>query len=215
MSEPYVLYGSPSTASLCVHWMLLDLGVPFELRMLDFDRGDQRDPAYLRLNPHGRVPTLIVDGAPVSESAAILMLLAERHPEAGFDVPPGAPGRAAYLQAMVSLANNLLPAYRNWFYADKDGDPAGAEAIRERARVQVEAAWDRLDDQLADGRSFVVGARKTAADHLATMLARWSRNMPRPATSWPCVEAYVDRMRRDPNLREVHRREGLTDWIDG
>ncbi len=215
MSQPYVLYGSPSTASLCVHWMLLDLGVPFELRMLDFDRGQQRDPDYLRLNPHGRVPTLIVDGAPVSESAAILMLLAERHPGSGFGVEPGAPGRAAYLQAMVFLANNLLPAYRNWFYADQDGDPAGADAIRERARVQVEAAWGRLDEQLADGRTFLLGDRKTAADHLATMLARWSRNMPRPATSWSRVGAYVDRMRRDPGLREVHRREGLTDWIDG
>jgi len=106
------------------------------------------------------------------------------------------------------------PAYRNWFYADQDGDPASAEAIRERARVQVEAAWHRLDDQLADGRTFLLGDRKTAADHLATMLARWSRNMPRPAPSWSRVGAYVDRMRRDPGLREVHRREGLTDWID-
>lgn len=215
MSQTYVLYGSPSTASLCVHWMLLDLGVPFELRMLDFDRGQQRDPDYLRLNPQGRVPTLVVEGEPVTESAAILMLLAERHPEAGLGVEPGAPGRAAYLQAVVFLANNLLPAYRNWFYAEQDGNPAGADAIRARARSQVEAAWERVDADLADGRAFLLGERKTAADYLATMLARWSRNMPRPATTWPRVGAYVDRMRRDPGLREVHRREGLTDWIDG
>jgi glutathione S-transferase len=214
MSEPYVLHGSPSTASLCVHWMLLDLGVDFTVRMLDFDRGQQRDPDYLRLNPQGRVPTLIVDGAPVAESAAILMLLAERHPEAGFGVAAGAPGRAAYLQTMVFLANGLLPAFRNWFYADKDGDPAGAEAIRQRAREQIEAAWARVDADLADGRAYLLGDRKTAADHLGAMLTRWSRNMPKPATAWPRLGAYVDRMRRDPGLREVHRREGLTDWID-
>jgi len=211
----YVLYGSPSTASLCVHWMLLDLGVPFELHMLDFASREQRSPDYLRLNPQGRVPTLIVDGAPVTESAAILMLLAERHPEARFDVAPDAPGRAAYLQTMVFLANSLLPSYRNWFYADEDGDPEGAGAIRERARLQIEAAWERIDAELADGRAFLLGDRKTAADHLATMLARWSRNMPRAATSWTHVKAYLDRMRQDPGLREVHRREGLTDWIDG
>lgn len=214
MSRPYILYGSPSTASLCVHWMLIDLGVDFEVRMLDFDAAAQKDADYLRLNPQGRVPTLIVDGRPVRESAAILMLLAERHPEAGLDVPAGDSGRPAYLQTMVFLANNLLPAYRNWFYADKDGEPAGAAAVAERARVQVEAAWSGIDALLVDGRAFLLGERKTSADYLATMLARWSRNMPKPATAWPHVKRYVDAMRRDPGLREVHRREGLTDWID-
>ena len=46
------------------------------------------------------------------------------------------------------------------------------------------------------------------------ILARWSRNMPRPAAAWPHVKAYLDRMRARPGLREVHAREGLTDWID-
>jgi len=214
MSEPYILYGSPSTASLCVHWMLIDIGAPFEVRMLDFETGAQRDRDYLRLNPQGRVPTLIVDGAPVRESAAILMLLAERHPEAGLDVPAGSPGRAAYLETMVFLANALLPAYRNWFYADKDGDPSGAAAIAERARLQIEAAWASIDTRLADGRRHLLGERKTAADYLAAMLARWSRNMPKPATAWPNVERYVDAMREDAGLRDTHRREALADWID-
>jgi glutathione S-transferase len=215
MTAPYILYGSPGTASLCVHWMLLDLGVPFELVTLDFAAGAQQDPDYRRLNPQGRVPTLVIDGSPFTESAALLMLLAERHPEAGFAPAVGSPQRAAYLERMLFLANSLLPAYRNWFYAETDGDPAGAAAVAERARTQIEAAWAHLDAVLADGRPFLLGDRKTAADHLATMLARWSRAMPRPATAWPHVGAYVDRMRRDPGLREVHRREGLTDWIDG
>lgn len=215
MTAPYLLYASPSTASLCVHWLLLDLGAPFSLRMLDFESGQQRDPDYLRLNPQGRVPTLIVDGQAVVETAAILMLLAERHPEAGLAPAPGAPERAAYLQTMVFLTNNLMPAFRNWFYAATDGDPVGAEAIAERSRVQLEAAWTQLDAQLADGRRYILGPRKSVADHLLTMLTRWSRNMPRPATDWPCLKRYVDAMRQDPGLRETHRREGLTDWIDG
>lgn len=210
MTTPYILYGSPSTASLCVHWMLIDLGVPFEVRMLDFDGAEQKDADYLRLNPQGRVPTLIVDGAPVTESAAILMLLAERHPQAGLDVPAGAPGRAGYLWTMVFLANALLPAYRNWFYAEKDGDPSGAAVIAERARIQIEAAWAQVDDQLSDGRRFILGDRKTAADYLATMLARWSRNMPKPATAWPHVKRYADGMSEDAGLRDVFRREGLS-----
>lgn len=214
MTEPYVLYGSPGTASLCVHWLLIELGTPFELRSLDFEAGAQRDPDYLKLNPQGRAPTLIVDGRPVSESAAILMLLAERHPQAGLAPSPGSPKRAAYLQTMVFLANTLLPAYRNWFYADKDGDPAGADALQARARLQIEAAWDRIDADLSDERPFILGETRSVADHLLTMLTRWSRNMPKPATDWPALNAYMGRMRRDPGLQEAHRREGLTDWIN-
>ncbi len=214
MTQPYILYGSLGTASLCVHWLLIDLAGPFELRSLDFESRDQKAGAYLTLNPQGRVPTLIVDGRPHTECTAILMLLAERHPQAGLAPAPGAPGRAEYLERMVFLANALLPAYRNWFYADTDGDASGAEAIKARARVQIEAAWKQIDGALADGRPHLLGANKSVADYLAVMLARWSRNMPSPATDLPHVKAYLDLWRKDPGLREVHRREGLTDWID-
>ena len=78
----YLLFYAPGTASLAVHWMLIELGVPFEAELVDIKA--ERSEAYLRLNPAGRVPTLVVDGTPVSESAALLMLLAERHPEGGF-----------------------------------------------------------------------------------------------------------------------------------
>ena len=72
-----VLYGSPSTASLVVHWLLIELGVDHELRMLDFDRNEQKSPEYLAINPQGRVPALILDGQVLTESAAIAMHLAD------------------------------------------------------------------------------------------------------------------------------------------
>ena len=83
----YKLFSSPATASLAVHWMLIELGVPFDVEMLDFDRREQKSASYLKFNPAGVVPTLIVDGHPVTETGAILMLLAERHPEFGFAPP--------------------------------------------------------------------------------------------------------------------------------
>ena len=96
----YQLYYSPSTASLAAHWMLIEIGAPFELVLTDTATGAQKQPEYLKLNPSGVVPTLIVDGAPVCEVAAILMLLAERHPDRGLAPAVGAPERAAYLQWM-------------------------------------------------------------------------------------------------------------------
>jgi glutathione S-transferase len=61
----------------------------------------------------------------------------------------------------------------------------------------------------------MVGERFTTVDLLVTILCRWSRNMPKPATEWPNLKRYLDRIRQRPALREVHAREGLTDWING
>lgn len=208
----YILYYSPSGASMAVHWMLIELGVPFEARLIDIDTGAQRDPEYLRLNPAGRVPTLVVDGIPRTESAALLMLLAERHPQAGLAPEPGSPARAEWMERMIYLANTVLPAMRDWFYADVDGAPDGAQAVRNLARSRIEGAWASLDARLADGRAFLVGDALSTADLLAVMLMRWSRNMPRKATEWPMLAAYITRMRALPSFIEVNAREGLTDW---
>ncbi|WP_029916169.1 glutathione S-transferase family protein [Caulobacter sp. UNC358MFTsu5.1] len=212
----YQLYYSPGTASLAVHWMLMEIGAPFELVLTDTATGAQKHPDYLKLNPSGVVPTLIVDGAPVCEVAAILMLLAERHAEAGLAPAVGAPGRAAYLQWMVYLANTVMPAFRVWFYPHEPAGEDGAEAATAASRARLEAIWDRIDAHLArqDG-PHMLGQGLSAVDVLATMLMRWSRNMPRPATEWPHIARYLARMRAMPSLREVHAREGLTDWIDG
>ena len=211
----YTLYYAPGAASMAVHWMLIEVGAKFEAVLVDLDAGAQRDPAYLRLNPSGRVPTLIVEGVPRHEFAALMMLLAERHPEAAMMPPAGSADRADWLETMVYLANTLLPAMRDWFYAGKDGDPEGAEAVRALARRRIEGAWDALEARLAEGRSYFVGDRLGTADLLATMLMRWSRNMPRPATTWPHLARYVSRLGRLPSFIEVNRREGLTDWPTG
>ena len=207
-----VLYYSPGTASMAVHWALIELGVPFEAVLVDFEAGDQRKPDYLKLNPAGRVPALVVDGAAVSESTALLMLLAERHAEAGLAPPPGDRERARWLETMVFLANGVLPAMRDWFYADKDGAPQGAEAVRVLAASRLSAAWPRLSGHLADGRGFLFGARPGVADFLAAMLMRWSRNMAEPANRDPVLAAYLARMSALPSYAELCRREDLTPW---
>ncbi len=209
----YTLYYSPGTASLAVHWMLIHLGVPFSLDLVDLKANAQRSPRYLAINPSGFVPALVVDGKAYAECAALLMLLAERHPQAGLEPPRGAPERAEYLQWFFYLANTVQPAFRAWFYPDEIAGTANNEATKTHARSKIEACFTRLDDAFADGRPCLAGDRLSAVDFLATMLARWSRNMPRPATRFAHLLPYIDRMRSLPSLQEVHAREGLTDWI--
>jgi glutathione S-transferase len=116
---------------------------------------------------------------------------------------------------MFFCANTLQPAFRDWFYAEEVAGPENAGAAKMQARAKVEVAFDRIDALLGDGRQFMLGSKPTAVDFLATMLTRWSRNMPKPATEWPHLGAYINRMRTMPSLREVHAREKLTDWING
>jgi glutathione S-transferase len=210
----YTLYGSPSTAGTAIHWMLLELDVPFEVNLLDFDKGEHKTPEYLALNPDGVVPTLIVDGAPITQMAGIATLLAERHPEAGFAPPLGSVERAEYLSWTLWLANSFQPNFRAWFYPHEPAGGEAQEAVKAAARERIEAGLARMDARLAE-RDCLVGDGFTTVDLLATILCRWTRNMPKPATDFPNLKRYLDRIRQRPALREVHARERLTDWIDG
>jgi glutathione S-transferase len=208
----YVLHYSPGTASMAVHQTLLEIGAPHELRKVDLDANAQKSADYLRLNPNGTVPTLIVDGAPVYECAALLLLLGERHPEAALAPQPGVPERAAYLQWVVHFANTLQPAYRQWFYP-QDFAPAEYEKeSREFARKRIEAVWDRLDAHLAAHGPYILGTRFSLADLYATMLMRWSRNMPRAATAWPALDALAKAVKARPSWKRLYEIEGLTEW---
>ncbi|CAB3714650.1 glutathione S-transferase family protein [Paraburkholderia rhynchosiae] len=208
----YTLFYSPGAASMAVHWMLIELGVDFETQLVDIDSGAQRTPAYLQMNPTGTVPTLIVDGVPRHESAALLMLLAERHPAAGLAPSPASRDRAEWLELMIYLANTLLPAMRDWFYAGIDGDAIHADAVKALAQRRIESAWDRLNSHLADGRAYLVHGKLSTVDLLAVTLMRWSRNMRRPATTWQHLSGYIERLRALPSFIDVNQREGLTDW---
>ncbi|MBV9549503.1 MAG: glutathione S-transferase family protein [Alphaproteobacteria bacterium] len=209
----YTLYGSPGTASFCVHWMLIELDVPFTFHALDFEKGEQRAPDYLKLNPTGHVPTLVMDGVAYGEAGALLSLLAERHPATNFAPAPGTPERGLYLQWMFYLADTLMPAFRLFYYPVEGAGPGQEEATKAQAVIRVERVLARADALLSDGRSHLLGNRMTAADFLLGMLARWSRNLPKTAFDWPHLGAYVRRLRAMPSYQQTHRREGLSGWI--
>jgi glutathione S-transferase len=209
----YTLYYSPGAASMCVHLALLESGAAHELKLVDLDAGQQREPAYLKLNPNGVVPTLLIDGTPFYEAAAALMTIAERHPGAQLAPAADSTARAAWNQWILHLANTVQPAFRLWFYPhDIAADDATQTAIKNAMRRKIEAAWERIDAHLAAHGPYLVGATVSAADLLLIMLLRWSRNMPRPATQWPALADYAKRMKARPSWRTLYAREGLTEW---
>jgi glutathione S-transferase len=209
----YTLYYSPGTASMCVHQALIETGAEYRLIPVDLQAGGQRDPAYLKLNPNGVVPTLLIDDAPFSESAALLMTIATRHPQAGLAPAETSPRRIAWYQWIVYLANTLQPAFRSWFYpGDVSDDPETQALLMPATRRKIESAWTRIDMHLAAQGPYLLGAEFSAADLMLIMLMRWSRNMPKPATEWPALRPYAARMKARPSWKQLYALEGLSDW---
>jgi glutathione S-transferase len=207
-----VLYYSPGAASLLVHWLLIELDVPHELRLVDTAARQQKSPEYLAMNPNGVVPTLVIDGKPQYEAAALAMLLADRHPQAKLAPSLGDPRRADYVQWMFNLANMVQPLFRQWWYP---GEPAGdenADALRAHCAPRIEAQWQRIDDHLAKQGPCLLGKDISAADFYLAMLMRWSRNMPKPATEWPNLAALAKALKARPSFARLYAEEGLEEW---
>jgi len=209
---PTTLYTAPGAAGLVVHWLLIELDVPHELRLLDFAKKEQKSPEYLQLNPAGVVPTLVVDGQSMTEAAAIVMQLADTHPAAGLAPALGTIERARYYQWLFFCANTLQPAFRAWWYPSEPAGEANIEAAKASALTRIEAAFERVDAHLATHGPYLLGDRISAVDFMFTMLMRWSRGMPKPATDWPQLAALAMRMKARPSFRTLYEREGLTEW---
>ncbi len=206
------LYYSPGAASFAVHLALIELGVAHRLERVDLDGKQQKSAEYLRLNPNGVVPTLVVEGRPMYECAALLLYLAESHAQVGLVPEEGTREREPYLQWIVHFANTLQSAFRAWFYPHEPAGEANAEAVKACARTRIESCWDRLEAHLATQGPYVAGAHYSVADMLGVMLMRWSRNMPKPATAWPHCRALAERIKARPAWRTLYEREGLTEW---
>jgi len=208
----YTLYYSPGTASMAVHLALLETGAPYQLKLVDFSKGEQRSAEYLRLNPLGRVPTLLVDGQPYMESGALLMLIADRHPETLLAPPPGSVPRQAWYQWIVYLSNALGASYRYWFYPPDLGASEHPAPVRAALQARIEAAWTRLEAQLSASGPYLLGAEFSAADLLLIMYMRWSRNMPRSALEWPSLRKFATLLRARASWQRMCDIEQLSEW---
>jgi glutathione S-transferase len=207
-----VLYYAPGAASFLVHWMLIELDVPYELRLVDTAAKQQKSAEYLAMNPNGVVPTLVIDGKPRYEAAALAMLLADRHPQAKLAPSLDDPARADYVQWMFNLANMVQPLFRQWWYPGESAGEANADALRAHCAPRIEGQWQRIDDHLAKHGPYLLGDGMSVADFYLTMLMRWSRGMPKPATEWPHLAALAKSMKARPSFARLYAEEGLEEW---
>jgi len=208
------LHYHPSNASFAPHVLLHELGLPFELALVDRAHNAHKSPAYLKLNPNGLIPVLVDGDLVLYETAAILMHLADRHAAAGLAPPLASDERAHYYKWMVWLSNTMQATLIHYFYPDRlvaAGNAEGAAQVKAAAEAKVGQCLVQLDAQLDAGRGpWLLGERYSAADPLALMLCRWTRGFAsRPARDYPHLGPYLQRMLARPAVQRVYAAEKL------
>ena len=201
------LYYHPGHASLTPHVLLNEIGEPFELVHVDCDAGEQRSPEFLRINPHGRVPTLVHDDLVLYETAAIVLHLVERFPKADLAPPPGTSERSLFYRWIAHLSSTIQPEMRPYFYAEQHtSDPARVSDVKAIADQRLRAMFEVVEEQLERG-PWLLGDRYSAADPYLTMLVRWTRNMSRPARTLPNLAAHAERVLARPKVKLTFEHE--------
>ena len=172
------LYFAPGSSSMAVHIALHESGVAFEGKPMSFKKNDMRSPEYLALNPEGKVPTLVIDGRPLTEVAAILFYLAKRYPDAGLLPRHDVEADARALSWMSFAASTLHPARRHGF--------DHAREVWEIADRRLGNGWALRRYSIADIHLFrlywrLANSLKPASETFPNLTAHYARMMARPA----------------------------------
>lgn len=207
-----ILYGDKGSGSAPVEMILAEIGVPFELREVPLSNNAQLSEEHRAINPMGRIPALVLpDDTVLTESLAILLTLADRHPEAGLLPPPGDPGRATVLRWMTLVAAEGYPHVTRYDYPERfSADPAHADAIRDRALAMYRDIWRLVEAQAGlkgtPAEPFLLGSRFTIADPYLAVLSRWVKGRAWRARECPKLEALAQAVMARPTLVPVWRR---------
>ena len=207
----YKLYWAPGSAAMAPHAVLEEIGAPFELIKIDLDLGQQRDPKYLKLNPHARVPTLVYDdGKVMYESAAISLFLTERHPEARLAPLPGDPDRGPFLQWMARLTNTVQEALMHYWHPDFYIEDAQRQAeLKQAGEGRTGKHFLFIDKHLAEHGPFLCGSKLYVCDYFLAMLVRWTRRMAAPAHTNPNLNKLVRAVMARPAYARMLAAEGI------
>jgi glutathione S-transferase len=212
------LHYAPGNASMTPHFVLEEIGVPFELKRVDRENNAHKSPEYLKMNPNGLIPVLVDGDLVLYETAAIVLHLVDTHPSAGLAPAVGTAERALFYKWLAWLSSSLQPQFSIYFYTERyvaPGNAGGATEVKALTEKRIEGLIDQIDAQLAShGGPWLMGERYTALDPYALMLCRWTRSAKRPARTLPHVGPYLQRVLARPAVQKVFASEALSPpWV--
>jgi glutathione S-transferase len=198
MSQEIVFYHSPMSRGRIVHWMLEEAEAPHRKVVLDFEKGEHKGPAYLAINPMGKVPAIVHGDAIVTECAAICAYLADAFPKNELAPAIDDPARGAYYRWMFFGAGCVEPAMIDKMFGRPPVERKGALGYG-----SYEDTFAALESALAKG-PYLLGDRFTAADVYIGSQLGWGFMM-KAIEKRPAFEAYVARLHDRPAFQRASR----------
>jgi GST-like protein len=207
MNGPYVVHGAAGSGSVPVEATLTLLGLAYSVVENAPWEGGAAADAVGRINPLRQVPALVLpSGELMTESAAILIHLADSHPEGRLSPAPDAPERAQFLRWMVYVPAAI---YSMFWVRDEPSrlaaDKAHEAVILERTAARIADCWAMMDAQVRPGR-YILGDEMSVLDLYVTMVSRWSPRRRRFYEAAPRMAEVVRRVDADPRLADLWAR---------
>lgn len=215
----YTLHYSPDSANIVVRTVLEELQLPYVDELVDRGLGEQRSAAFLALNPQGLLPVLLTpeQDAPMFETAAILLYLADRH---GALMPADARQRGRGLKWLFFLSNTLHADLRIMFYTQRYvADAAAVPAVRQGVLQRLAKHFALLDAEIArNGGPWLLGDAPSVCDIYLAYCARWAQLYPAghalgPAlfAALPYLQAMLLALEQRPAVQRACAREEIAD----
>ncbi len=197
--DTILLYHAPQTRGTGIWYLLEELGVPYEMKILNLKKGENHEPEFLAINPLGKFPTLVHNGMVITEQVACYLYLADLFPEKGLAPGLNDPKRGAYLRWMAYQGSSFEPAVVDRALEREPGDPS---IMPYRSFEQMQST---LFDQIAKA-PYLLGDKPYAVDFFWGMTLKWCRQFGMVDTN-PAVDAYIERIISRPAYVKVEKQD--------
>ena len=200
----YVLYGDKRSGAFSVECALAEVGAPYEFKLISLEKNEQKGADFLKINPSGKMPALkLPDGEIVTESAGLLLTVADRHPDARLLPPQGTAERAQCFRWLAFMASEIYPMVEIVDYPERFA-PKDKDAMKERAVDRIRERILIVESAIAE--PWLLPSGFSVADIYAVMFSRWSIGKEWRQANLPRIRALARRLSERPKIAPVWER---------
>ncbi|MFN3399015.1 MAG: glutathione S-transferase family protein [Ferrovibrio sp.] len=209
----YKLYWAPGSAAMAPQAVLEEIGAAYEPVRVDLVAREHEQADYKRLNPNGRIPTLVDGDFVIFETAAICQYLSDKHNM--LSPPLGTQARGRHMQWLTYMTNTVQAHCTDWFHPDWTfaDDTDKQAALKTEAERKLYRTFDVLNDGIGPQGPHMLGEQFTLCDIYLAMLTRWSRYFERPMWRWANIERVVGATYTRPAFQRMMQKQGIA-WAE-